>query len=688
MQRLVLSLVWVLLIGLVAFGSPVEYERTPTASEDGSHDVVINPDLAPWTGSFRSHNELNEIIGDTMIVGTSYWDQQHNGQVSRMIGFFPGDAAENPAEVHIIFTKLYGSVTSNSRHVQFVRLTDDGAGWYIHETTGDVDTGNRSGYTTIAFDYAAGVTYPTFHYDATAGAETASVIALESEFVTGFYDMYAAPEYGTRAHIWPHSTFSPATQHAHIISHDQRDDNADPMEITYMRWLYDPNVPEFAEATPNDLQVLITDGDMNISGDITTSSDGQRVAIGLVMARESTIGEVVGDGEGTQWNNDFWVFESTNAGATWDQENPIEVTSHIGPDPDLYPDTLAALGDTLRPYTDGSVIYDSDDQLHVAFTSAIYDGLEDTRYYAARLYHWMQDESGNPVYSQIDENSEFDVGQSEAWGSLVDRPSLYHDPETGILWCTYRKISSAPDTADYGQGGIKANGDIYVSASPPGEFNGLRWAKGVNITNTIWTEGGGAPPGDSRSEISPSIAPTSHGDYLHLLYMVDRDPGVGVSSSAPVGEILENPMVYHRLSKQMMIDIFEERQQWQVNYPMMRDSTGYWVDPDDWQWNGFFGDNSVGHSNTLQPDQFELGQNYPNPFNPSTQIAFNLRQAGQVKLAVYDLLGREVATLVERGMSAGNHTITFLADDLPSGVYFYKLTSGDVSKVRKMVLMK
>jgi hypothetical protein len=90
------------------------------------------------------------------------------------------------------------------------------------------------------------------------------------------------------------------------------------------------------------------------------------------------------------------------------------------------------------------------------------------------------------------------------------------------------------------------------------------------------------------------------------------------------------------------------------------------------------------------PLRYELSQNYPNPFNPSTQIDFILKKAGQVDLKIYDILGREVATLVNDHMVAGKHTITFDARDLASGVYIYRImtANGEFSDLKKMVLLK
>lgn len=88
------------------------------------------------------------------------------------------------------------------------------------------------------------------------------------------------------------------------------------------------------------------------------------------------------------------------------------------------------------------------------------------------------------------------------------------------------------------------------------------------------------------------------------------------------------------------------------------------------------------------PGDFALSQNYPNPFNPSTEITFTLPKAAQVSLRVFNLLGQEVATLVSEYRTAGTHRATFDAQNLPSGMYIYRLESGSQSVSRKMMLSK
>ncbi|MGA2622724.1 MAG: T9SS type A sorting domain-containing protein [Bacteroidota bacterium] len=88
------------------------------------------------------------------------------------------------------------------------------------------------------------------------------------------------------------------------------------------------------------------------------------------------------------------------------------------------------------------------------------------------------------------------------------------------------------------------------------------------------------------------------------------------------------------------------------------------------------------------PAKFNLGQNYPNPFNPTTRISFDISQTEFVSLKVYNLLGQEVATLVNGHMMPGSYEATFDASPLPSGLYFYCLSAGNFSQVRKMCLLK
>jgi len=85
---------------------------------------------------------------------------------------------------------------------------------------------------------------------------------------------------------------------------------------------------------------------------------------------------------------------------------------------------------------------------------------------------------------------------------------------------------------------------------------------------------------------------------------------------------------------------------------------------------------------------FQLQQNYPNPFNPSTHIRFSVQGSGFVTLKVYDILGREVRALVNDKLQPGSYEVTFDAEGLASGVYVYRLTAGEFTQTKRMVLMR
>ena len=99
--------------------------------------------------------------------------------------------------------------------------------------------------------------------------------------------------------------------------------------------------------------------------------------------------------------------------------------------------------------------------------------------------------------------------------------------------------------------------------------------------------------------------------------------------------------------------------------------------------------------NEKTPLSFELKQNYPNPFNPTTTIKYQIpevggqrSEVGLVRLKVFDLLGREVATLVNEVKQPGNHTVQWNAHDVASGVYIYRLTAGEFIRAKKLMVIR
>ena len=91
---------------------------------------------------------------------------------------------------------------------------------------------------------------------------------------------------------------------------------------------------------------------------------------------------------------------------------------------------------------------------------------------------------------------------------------------------------------------------------------------------------------------------------------------------------------------------------------------------------------------SYMPMEYSLEQNWPNPFNPSTSIRYSLKEAGLTTLSIFDIMGREVMELVNENQPVGRYQLSFDGSQVPAGLYFYRITSGEFSSVRKMLLIK
>ncbi|MEO8210945.1 MAG: T9SS type A sorting domain-containing protein, partial [bacterium] len=103
------------------------------------------------------------------------------------------------------------------------------------------------------------------------------------------------------------------------------------------------------------------------------------------------------------------------------------------------------------------------------------------------------------------------------------------------------------------------------------------------------------------------------------------------------------------------------------------------------RWSTSVGINQI---STSIPDKYNLYQNYPNPFNPTTNIKFDLIKSNNVKVIIYNLLGKEVQVLLNEFLNPGSYKVDFNGNDLSSGIYYYKIVTDDFSDVKKMLLIK
>jgi hypothetical protein len=210
----------------------------------------------------------------------------------------------------------------------------------------------------------------------------------------------------------------------------------------------------------------------------------------------------------------------------------------------------------------------------------------------------------------------------------VSHPSLGFSSDGSRLVCLFSAGQRAQDTAV----GFAYN-DIYMCYS---DDQGATWSAPRNITNT--------PDWD---ELYPQVSETGNGtNQFHIKYQATRNPG-----SQSFTDLNAVARVYHCYQSITV---------------------------------------GVNNISSEVPEKFSLRQNYPNPFNPTTNIRFELTKSAKVTLKVYDVMGKEVATLVNNEqVSAGTQEVIFEAKNLSSGIYFYTLTTADgLRDTKKMTLVK
>jgi hypothetical protein len=135
-----------------------------------------------------------------------------------------------------------------------------------------------------------------------------------------------------------------------------------------------------------------------------------------------------------------------------------------------------------------------------------------------------------------------------------------------------------------------------------------------------------------------------------------------------------------------LITVFNDAQNQNFQFNVNGNPASINFDPGNWILKDLLGVTDTGILPI--PGKYSLEQNYPNPFNPSTTIEYNLPQNGLVTLKVFNVLGKEVATLVNGPVEAGIHKVNFDASKINSGVYFYTIDAGAYSETKKMILIK
>jgi hypothetical protein len=273
---------------------------------------------------------------------------------------------------------------------------------------------------------------------------------------------------------------------------------------------------------------------------------------------------------------------------------------------------------------------------------------------------WSDDRDGN---EEIYYKRSIDGGTS--WSGdirLTNAPSNSYNPvvavngqDVHVVWHDYRNSGSP---------------EIYYKHSGDG---GISWSADTRLTNNPFDSNN---PSVSVSGSSVHVAFSSFRDGNSEIYY-KRSTNDGLSWEAdtrltfnPLGSFASSVAV----SGSMVHVVWYDNRDGNTEIYYKQNPTG----------------NPIGIVNISSeiPDGFSLGQNYPNPFNPETNIDFKLPNEGFVKLAVYDITGKETAVLFNNRLKAGEYKVDFNASGLPSGVYFYRLTSADYSETKRMILVK
>jgi hypothetical protein len=578
-----------------------------------------------------------DIIGDTVTVGSTWYDYQHNGQIGRMI------AKDAQGYIHIVWTRGEDQ-TSSLRHVYY--NTIEPSGYVTYGTLGTpVESSMNGGYTNIALD-STGRPYVAFHQLTSSSSLKHSAVAVDLLPPFGAFLTYEVPWQNgqDREIIWPRIAMKHDGQFF-VISRENGTDT--------QNWA-------LGTFDPGTLQVAYTDPVLaEPASSICNCTGASRVSNKLSVAYTATAFPSLG---WTDHGSDIHYMIDPD-GINLNLDDWLNLTSFLPPDTSFYPDTMLAEGDTLRAYADCDVFVDQNNFTHLTFTTIMYFTIEGglTYWNCSQIYTWSEQypEEFHVVARAWDPTNYVHCG---GWNFQVQRPSLGQEPNTGYLYCMYQKFDV--DTTHLSQfngqsGWGMPSGEICISVSTDG---GRTWSVGTNVTNTITPNL--APPGLCQSETFPSMAEQVD-DYCHITYNYDYDAGSFLQTE---GTITLNRIVYHRVPTGAIATI-----------PLMHDSplhvehlTGVAHDP----------------KPEHLPIRITLQQNVPNPFNPSTTISYQLPAVSHVSLKVYDTSGRFVMTLADGLQSAGNHEVIFEGPKLASGIYLAILEAGNFTAVQKMVLLK
>lgn len=281
------------------------------------------------------------------------------------------------------------------------------------------------------------------------------------------------------------------------------------------------------------------------------------------------------------------------------------------------------------------------------------------------------------------------------WQDSRDDPAnhtyeIYYKRSTdgGVTWSSDTRLTNSPNNSRWPcivlWGSVlhlvwtdarNGNNDIYYKKSTN---DGASWGADIRLTT------------NTSHQIQPSIALSYTGgtivhivwdDWRHgnnnrqVYYIKSVDAGTNWGPEERLTNstaIIENPCV--AVAFQTVHVVWTDWRHDNVEIYYKRNPTGNTT--------------AIETISTEIPDKFALYQNFPNPFNPETKIKFDISLFNNVKILIYDILGREIETIIDQSLNPGTYELSFNASDLPSGIYYYRLVTNDFSETRKMTLIR